>query len=226
MGLVMKSFKVPITSILLSFFTLGTVYTQTAPKLALALHTGLSGSGATIGFGLRSGLGNHFALNASVGRLPLKLEGSSARVVDPTVQLYRNKIKGLEAYSIGLMGFSKKNQAGFYGGISFGLQRFQFESRVLARSQTSSLSHQDGIPANDFGDFFWAMFGIPPAPDKGNIYQDVTSFKYLNLLAINAGYAFLFHNNSRLEIGLNRITRSQANHHQIGIEFRYVKPLF
>ena len=202
----MKSFKVAITSWLLSFCTLGVVYTQTAPKLAFSVNSGITSSGLPVQFGIKSGLGDHLTFNAHIGNAPWKIKDKANKTIEQNVTLKNLKIRGQFAYGLDVRAYTNDNQSGFYGGLGYFRQQIKTESSTELRTPRSSVGFARN--AQTFTGFlFGGLLDVITGIDRKQTIDRVDKTT-INAISIHTGYAVILEDNSRLEFGLTYFNRT------------------
>ena len=240
----MRSFKVTLVSILLSINTVGVLFTQTAPKLAFSINSGVARSGLPAQMSIRGGLGQHIALNGSAGSAPWRYKQTKDQQIAPDATLKKLSIRGGAAFNLDLRTYTKPGQQGFYGGIGYMKQSVTIESKTKLQSRLTGTNFAS--EASTIGGFLVGGFFDLLTNNIGGSTIHQTEKAKFNALVIDAGYAHAFEDNSRLEFGIRWTNRNIngiqyniptheapkafalntiAKPKEVSIELRYVIPI-
>lgn len=240
----MKSWKITFVSFFLSISTVGIAYTQTAPRLAFSLNSGITKSGLPIKGGFRIGLGHHLALNTQLGNNPWRRESLGNRRIAQDVTLREVNIKGRMTFSFDVRAFTNANQSGLYGGVGYMRQVIQVET--ITKIDRPELNSNFAGGARTVGGFLVGLFFDALLNSSTNRPIVRREDAKINALTIDAGYAHVMRNNQRLEFGLRFFNRNLdglqytvptkdrpkmfdisdvANAQEITFELRYVLPI-
>ena len=202
----MKSIKVSITSILLSFFTLGSVYTQTAPKLAFSVNSGISRSGLPALVGLRAGLGDHISLNGHIGLSPWRRKLEKSRVIKQNVTLKEVEVRGGFTFEFDARAYTNPNQSGIFAGVGFMHQNLEIMTLTELNTEKPRFNFAGG--ANTVGGFLLGSLFDAILNAGGPLEIRENSTAKVKALTVALGYAHVFENNHRLEFGARFINRN------------------
>jgi len=244
MGIVMKSYKVALISLLLSLSTLGSVYTQSPPQLSASFASGISPNGLPFQLGIRGGLGHHFSVNGNIGSAPWRFRDRLNRQIATNVTLLDLKIKGQLSYGLDLRAFTLPNQSGFYFGAGLFQQQVKIESKTELRTPRSSVGFAQNARTG-IGFLLGGLVDIITGIDGKQKIEKVDR-AVISGVSLHAGYAHVLKDQSRIEFGLSYLDRNsnsaeysiptfdqpkvfnindKVKPKQLTAEFRYIIPI-